>query len=550
MKVVSSFSLRTRLFAGFGVMCALLALLAVVGLRANNESAKSTEKVSNLLTVTHDTDQMKDDVDQLVGLETFGAWSSLLPPKVSAPNMKIFNQFSKVYSANLTKDLASFHKQYLGGDEAAQFAKASAAIKGFLAATGKQAEDLNSGDPQRIAAAGNNFGVIYQRYVPPATASAQKLVKSVAARAATARKHADDVRSSSRTLMLVITVLALLLGVGLAWLIVSSVVPVVRRFAGFASQVSEGDLTARVESKGRDEFAELGGHLNTMVENLAGMSGQVLSGAESISSSASEILATVNKQTAGANQQSAAITQTTTATEQIRASAELAAQKAQEVAEQAQQAVQVGDDGTHAVEAIVDGMSAIREKVEAIASDVQALSEQTAQIEAITNAVNDIADQSNLLALNATIEAARAGEQGKGFAVVADEVRNLAEQSKQATAQVQAILGDIDRATRAAVSGAQEGTEVVEQGTELAQRAGEIIAQLAQTNRVTSQAAAQIAASAQEQNSGMDQITRGMQDTSQATAELAAGAQESQATAEGLNQVATQLHELASRYRI
>jgi methyl-accepting chemotaxis protein len=550
MKVISNFSLRSRLFAGFGVMCALLALLAVVGLRGNSESAKSTEKVSNLLTVTHDTDQMKDDVDQFVGLETFGAWSSLLPPKVSAPNMKIFSQYTKVYTANLNKDLATFHKQYLTSQESAELAKANGLIRGFLGATAQQAADLQSGDPARVSKAGTNFGLIYQKYVPPTTAAATKLVKSVTGRAAAAKKHASDVKSSTRTLTLIITILALILGVGLAWAIVSTVVPVVRRFSAFASKVAEGDLTVRVDADGRDEFAELGGHLNQMVENLSSLSGQVLSGAESISSSASEILATVSKQTAGANQQSAAITQTTTASEQIRASAELAAQKAQEVAQQAQEAVQVGDDGAQAVEAIVEGMSHIREKVEAIAGDVQALSEQTAQIEEITNAVNDLADQSNLLALNATIEAARAGEQGKGFAVVADEVRNLAEQSKQATAQVQAILGDIERATRAAVSGAQEGTDVVEQGTQLAQRAGEIIAQLAQTNRVTSQAAAQIAASAQEQNAGMDQITRGMHDTSQATAEFVAGAQESQTTAESLNQVASELQELASRYKI
>ena len=106
-----------------------------------------------------------------------------------------------------------------------------------------------------------------------------------------------------------------------------------------------------------------------------------------------------------------------------------------------------------------------------------ALREQTAQIGEITGAVNDLADQSNLLALNATIEAARAGEQGKGFAVVADEVRNLAEQSKQATAQVQQILSEIQGATTAAVAGAQRGTSVVDEGVQLAQRAGEIIAQ-------------------------------------------------------------------------
>ena len=129
------------------------------------------------------------------------------------------------------------------------------------------------------------------------------------------------------------------------------------------------------------------------------------------------------------------------------------------MADQAQDAVRVSDEGTEAVAAIVDGIGAIREKVEAIAADVQALSNQTAQIGEITAAVNDIADQSNLLALNATIEAARAGEQGKGFAVVADEVRNLAEQSTQLTAQVQMILEEIERATRAAVSAAQEGTE-------------------------------------------------------------------------------------------
>jgi methyl-accepting chemotaxis protein len=349
---------------------------------------------------------------------------------------------------------------------------------------------------------------------------------------------------------LLIALLCLLGIAGVAVLIARVVARKVSSYSDFAGKVAEGDLTVQLDVKGSDELADLGSHLNEMVGNLAQMSGRVLEGAQSISSSASEILATVNQQTAGANQQSAAINETTTATEEIRATAEQAAQKAADVATQAQDAVRVSTEGAEAVEAIVSGMGDIREKVSAIAGDVQALSEQTAQIGEITSAVNDLADQSNLLALNATIEAARAGEQGKGFAVVADEVRNLAEQSKQATAQVQAILEEIERATRAAVSAAQEGTEVVEHGAQLAERAGEIIAELASASGVAAQSAEQISAAVQQQNAGMDQIAQGMQETSQATGEFVAGVQQSQAAAEGLNAVASELQELAGQYKV
>ena len=81
-----------------------------------------------------------------------------------------------------------------------------------------------------------------------------------------------------------------------------------------------------------------------------------------------------------------------------------------------------------------------------------------------TNLINDISDQINLLSLNASIEAARAGEQGKGFAVVAQEIRSLAEQSKQATAQVRDILSDVQKATAAAVMATEQGSKAVDAG--------------------------------------------------------------------------------------
>jgi len=363
-------------------------------------------------------------------------------------------------------------------------------------------------------------------------------------------KAAESLASSSKRLTWISLVISALLGLGgVVWLI-RQIVPRIRRYSEFTTEVAGGDLTSRVEVSGTDELAQLGGNLNTMVENLASMSGQVRDGAEAITSSASEILATVNQQTAGASQQSAAISQTTTATEEIRATSEQAANKAEEVAIRAQESVRQGDQGAEAVHAIVEGMAEIRERVEGIASDVQALSDRTAQIGEITDAVNDIAAQSTLLALNAPIEAARAGEQGKGFAVVADQVRNLAEQSKEATAQVQSILEEIDGATRAAVRAAEDGTSVVEAGAQLAAQAGEIIAQLTQSIRESAQSAEQIVASAKEQSAGMDQITVGMREATTAAVEFAASAEESQRTAEALNTVAAELEKLAGAYKV
>jgi len=351
----------------------------------------------------------------------------------------------------------------------------------------------------------------------------------------------------------------LIVGITLVAVIISLVVAVfisrslsrrVHEHVALAERVAKGDLTARLASSGRDELDQLAENLNGMVAGLGKLSGQVRDGAQHISASTAQILATVNEHTATASQQSAAVQETGTSVDEVRAVAEQMALKANEVAQHAQASVQASQEGTQAVQVIITGMRDIREKVQAIAQDILALSEQTAQIGEITATVSDIADQSNLLALNAAIEAAKAGEQGKGFAVVAAEVRNLAEQSKQATAKVRAILSDIQKATNAAVLATEQGTRGADAGLGLAQRAGDVIGQLGDAIRLAAQSAQQIAASVHQQSVGMDQIAQAMREISQGTTQFVAGARQSQAAAEGLNVLARQLQLSTERYKV
>jgi methyl-accepting chemotaxis protein len=208
----------------------------------------------------------------------------------------------------------------------------------------------------------------------------------------------------------------------------------------------------------------------------------------------------------------------------------------------------VAEDGQQAVIETVSGMNSIKEQVETIAENILVLSEQTQQIGEIIASVNDIAEQSNLLALNAAVEAARAGEHGRGFAVVANEVRNLAERSKQATAQVRTILSDIQKATNAVVMVTEEGTKGVEQGVRLVDRAGLTIRQLSDIIRENLNSTQQIMAVIQQQNVGVEQVAQAMTNINEVTNQNVAATRQLQQSVEGMNHLAERLNKLTSSY--
>jgi methyl-accepting chemotaxis protein len=285
-------------------------------------------------------------------------------------------------------------------------------------------------------------------------------------------------------------------------------------------------------------------------ENLQHILAQVREAANDLNSAAAEILAATTQQVSGANEQSAAISQTTTTVDEVKIIADQSVARAQEVADASQRTVEVSGVGQQAVQETIGSMAHIKARVEGIAENILALSEQTLQIGQIIATVNDIASQSNMLALNAAVEAARAGEQGKGFAVVAAEVRSLAEQSKQATEQVKAILEDIQRATNTTVMATEEGTKGVEVGVRLAARTGEVIRELTGVIGESSQAAAQMVAGGRQQTSGIEQIAQAMGNINQATAQGLSSTRQAEKTAQDLNELARHLTETVEQYQL
>ncbi|MBK8988305.1 MAG: methyl-accepting chemotaxis protein [Chloroflexi bacterium] len=344
--------------------------------------------------------------------------------------------------------------------------------------------------------------------------------------------------------------LAIFLALGFATYQSRQISQIIQDYADFAGRVAAGDLTTQLDRRTEDELDFLSQHLNSMVESLAELAQEVQAASDDVAGAAAEILGTVHKHTNTAHEQATSIGQVTSRMEVVRAASEQAAARARELAQKAQTSMRVSHDGTEAVKAIIHGMEDIRLKVKAIAQDILNLAEKTKLIGEITATVNDLADQSNLLALNAAIEAARAGEQGKGFAVVANEVRVLAEQSKQATARVRAILGEIQKATNAAVLVTEAGDEKVENGMILAHRAGDIILQLSTTVQEASDVSHQIVEAAHQQNDAIDEMLRAMKEINQTTHESVQAGQKSEAVAKQLNELTQHLKSMTEQYRL
>lgn len=315
-----------------------------------------------------------------------------------------------------------------------------------------------------------------------------------------------------------------------------------------AERLAQGDLSQAVAPRSDQDL--LGHSFVRMVDNLSQLTQEMQEGIVVIASASEEILSTAGQVAGGAQESASAITEIATTIEEVKQTARMAQQRAGEVNEAAGRNRDIAQSGLNAVAQSLGSMSQVREQMHAMAESILRLGEQSQAISEIVATVNELAEQSNLLGVNASIEAGKAGEAGKGFAVVALEVKALAEQSKQATAQVRSILGDVQRAMTRAAMAAEQGSKAVELGFEHARSSDEAMRVLADSLAQSGEMAAQIAATSQQQLAGMDQVASAIGSLRQTSQDNAAGARQVDQSARDLHGLGGRLKRLATQFKL
>jgi len=345
----------------------------------------------------------------------------------------------------------------------------------------------------------------------------------------------------------------LLVGISalLAWLLSRHIAQPLAALTRLAEQIGRGEIPQTVAtSKRQDEVGSLALAFADMSHYLRDMVQEINEGISVLASSSEEILAATSQSASSTQETATAVSEIVTTVEEVKQTALLASDKSRTVTESAERTRQVAQGGFQAVDEALKGMQQIREQMQAVAESIMRLGDQTQAIGEIVATVGDLAEQSNLLGVNASIEAVKAGEAGKGFSVVAQEVKALADQSKQATAQVRGILGDIQKATTKAILLAEQGSKAVETGYERARVSGESIRTLSVSIEESTDVAQQIAATSQQQMAGMDQIASAMEYINQASQDNVAGTRQVDLAARNLHAVGLKLKTLTSRFRL
>jgi methyl-accepting chemotaxis protein len=291
--------------------------------------------------------------------------------------------------------------------------------------------------------------------------------------------------------------------------------------AGIVRSIASGDLGVEVVT-GPNDRQSLLFYMKEMRASLAGIVGQVRTGANAIASATTQIAAGNLDLSARTEQQAGSLEETASSMEEMTSTVKQNADNAVRANQLAITAAQIAEQGGTVVTQVVDTMASINASSRKVAE--------------IIGVIDGIAFQTNILALNAAVEAARAGEQGRGFAVVASEVRNLAQRSAGAAKEIKALIGD--------------SVGQVDTGTKLVEQAGTTMHAVLESIRRVTDMMTEISAASSEQTSGIEQINQAVTQMDTVTQQNAALVEEAAAAATALQEQAEKLNQVVGFFRL
>jgi len=299
-------------------------------------------------------------------------------------------------------------------------------------------------------------------------------------------------------------------------------VEAVNEIGNALTALAGGDLEQRLERAFPAELEKLRTDFNRALETLQATMQKVDHTAAAITAGADEISVSSNDLSKRTEQQAASLEETAAALDQITATVKKTAEGA-----------------THARSVVAAAKTDAENSGQVVGQAVTAMGEieqSSRKISSIIGVIDEIAFQTNLLALNAGVEAARAGDAGRGFAVVASEVRALAQRSAEAAKEIKTLIS---------ASGIQVTTGVNLVG-ETGKALTRIVTQIAEINGVVND----IAASAQEQATGLNEVNAAVNQMDQVTQQNAAMVEEATAASNALATEAEELSRMMGQFKV
>ncbi|UQS15969.1 methyl-accepting chemotaxis protein [Pseudomonas sp. HS6] len=360
----------------------------------------------------------------------------------------------------------------------------------------------------------------------------------------------DMESAQARTLQLISTLLALLVGVIAAFIITRQITRPLQETMAVVDRIASGDLSHNVIVTRRDELGVLQQGIARMGVTLRDLISGIRDGVTQIASAAEELSAVTEQTSAGVNSQKIETDQVATAMHEMTATVQEVARNAEEASQAAAAADGEAREGDKVVNEAIAQIERLASEVVRSTEAMAVLQQESDKIGSVMDVIKAVAEQTNLLALNAAIEAARAGEAGRGFAVVADEVRGLAQRTQKSTEEIEGLVAGLQNGTQQVSAVMNNSRALTDSSVALTRKAGSSLENITRTVSNIQSMNQQIAAAAEQQSAVAEEISRSIINVRDVSEQTAAASDETAKSSVELARLGGQLQQMVSHFRV